>query len=332
MNSSNNSNRTEIQCNPINNEPWLDDIQTCYLYFISNNIIATTLEYFLGVATIVANCLVFSMIYKKKDKKAVFDKILMAHSIVDFVVGAIDLPFYHVFTVFNYWPFSEVLCILWNSLDTALFSISMLMMLYMAFVRTMSIVRPTTYLTNIFVRNTFVMTSMVWFVSLFYWGLINTFYVTIDYSYGNCSIPYNPLFTQFLYFFFGVFIPLCLIIILTVYVALEINKKQKIKRQNHKVKKKDTATTSASANPATNKSKIKKRFRLTPETRLTIIVTVYIIQYAPSCFIFLINSLCGCIPNEVSTFTYWLTYTASLTDPITILILNPNYKIKIEKK
>ncbi len=38
-----------------------------------------------------------------------------------FACYAFDLPFYYVFTMFNYLPLSLELCLLWNSLDSALY-------------------------------------------------------------------------------------------------------------------------------------------------------------------------------------------------------------------
>jgi len=272
-------------CDPSNNGKAFDSIEKCYTYFVSSNLLATILEYFLGVATVICSCLVFSMIYRK-EKKVVFDKILMAHSVVDFVVGAFDLPFYHVFTIFNYWPFGEVLCILWNSLDSALFSISMLIMMYMAFARTLSVVKPATYTNNVFVKNPFLITSLIWIVSLVYWGAINIYYMTEDYQFAQCYIPFVPAYTQFLYFFFGVFIPLVIIIVLSIYVAVVIGKKQRVKRLKNKKNKAPHTTTTTATGEATTSNKVnkkaKKEFKLSPEVRLSIIVLVYIIQYTPS--------------------------------------------------
>ena len=321
-------------CDPSNNDPSLDSLFACYDYFVQKNLTSTIFEYILGIGTVILNIQVFRMI-NAKEKKVVFDKILMFHSIVDFVVGAFDLPFYHVFTMFNYWPLSLELCLLWNSLDSALFSISMLIMLYMAFCRFMSVHQPATYQNNRFVKHPFYMTTSIWIISLIYWGFINCFYIIPDYQYGSCTIGYSPSYTEFIYFFIGVFSPLCGIITLTIYVAYKIAQKQRSKRQKHKkFKKDDTASTTVSPNQAgTNKQtkKTKTQTRLTPEMRLTIIVTVYLIQYAPSCIVSLIN-FNSIVPAQVASVLYWLTYTASLTDPITILILNPNYKIKDQKK
>ncbi len=74
-----------------------------------------------------------------------------------------------------------------------------------------------------------------------------------------------------------------------------------------------------------NQRSSRKSFKLKPETKLTIIILVYLGQWLPSCFIWMIDSLCKCVPNAVSTISYWLTFTVSLTDPILILVLNSNY-------
>jgi hypothetical protein len=165
----------------------------------------------------------------------------------------------------------------------------------------------------VFVKNPFLITSLIWIVSLVYWGAINIYYMTEDYQFAQCYIPFVPAYTQFLYFFFGVFIPLVIIIVLSIYVAVVIGKKQRVKRLKNKKNKAPHTTTTTATGEATTSNKVnkkaKKEFRLSPEVRLSLIVLVYIIQYTPSCFLDLINSLCNCIPTDLSTALYWLTYT-----------------------
>ena len=73
-------------------------------------------------------------------------------------------------------------------------------------------------------------------------------------------------------------------------------------------------------------NKLKPNVKLKAETKLSIILIVYLVQWVPSCLIWMIDSLCNCVPNDISTVTYWLTFTVALTDPILILSLNSNYR------
>jgi len=70
------------------------------------------------------------------------------------------------------------------------------------------------------------------------------------------------------------------------------------------------------------KHKFSQNLNLTPEVKLSIILIVYLVQWFPSCLIWMIQSLCNCVPNDVSTVTYWLTFTVALTD---LNIINSNY-------
>ena len=87
------------------NETGLNYLRICYPYFAINSILATILQISLGILTVFFNVFVFKMIYDRKEKKIVFDSILMSHTIVDGTVGGLDLPFFHTFTILGKWPF-----------------------------------------------------------------------------------------------------------------------------------------------------------------------------------------------------------------------------------
>lgn len=67
-----------------------------------------------------------------------------------------------------------------------------------------------------------------------------------------------------------------------------------------------------------------RRFKMGAQTKLTIIIATYWTQWTLPCLITLIDPICNCVSDEASTAIYWLTYTVTLTDPIIILLLNPN--------
>jgi len=80
----------------------------------------------------------------------------------------------------------------------------------------------------------------------------------------------------------------------------------------------------ATQSATNNKSNAKKKLKA--ETKLPIILIVYLVQWVPSCLIWMINSLCNCVPIGISKITYWLTFTVALTDSILLLALNTNFR------
>jgi hypothetical protein len=311
------------------NETGLDYLQICYPYFSNIFLCGTILEIGLGISTLIFNMIVFKMIYNKKEKKVVFDQILMAHAIVDGVVGGIDLPFYHTYTIIGKWPFGEVPCILWNSLDSSLNTITILHMLYMSWVRVMSIIQPKTYLKNKIIKHPFLVSLLCWLTGFFIWIPVNIGYITSNYTEGQCNIPYQPVYIQFIITFLTWFLPLIIIVCMLLYLmrALTIknSKKKLILRSNFTNVSTNLAT--LATQPSTQ-NQSNEKFKLTPETKLSIILIVYLVQWFPSCLIWMIQSLCNCVPNDISTFTYWLTFTVALTDPILILLLNSSYRYR----
>jgi len=292
------------------NETGFRYISICYPYYAFQSCLLTILEIGLGIATVFFNILVFKMIYDKKEKKKVFDQILMSHAIVDGVVGSIDLPIYHTYTTLGKWPFGETFCIMWNSLDSSLNTITILHMLYMSWVRLMSVIEPQTYLQNKIIKHPFIVSLLCWSTGFLIWIPVNIVYITSNYTEGQCSIPFKRDYIEFILTLVSWFLPLITIVCIFLYF---------IKTLKHK--NIEPATLQAQSNKA---KKIK--FKSNVETKLSIILIVYLVQWTPSCLIWMIHSLCNCVPNDVSTMTYWLTFTVALTDPILILFLNSNYR------
>jgi hypothetical protein len=308
------------------NESGLNYLRTCYPYFASNDLTSTILEICLGVSTAFFNILVIKMIQDKKEKKVVFDDILMTHAIVDGVVGGIDLPFFHIFTIIGKWPFGKVPCILWNSLDSSINAISMFHMLYMSWVRLMSILQPQTYLQNRIVKYPLRISLLCWLTGFLIWTPVNIGYITNNYPEGQCYIPFQPAYIKLILTFLTWFVPLIIIACMLLYFLRILHVKQ------NRVLPSNASNTNFSIQSSTNtqpKPKISRRkFKLSPATKLTIIVFCYLLQWIPSCLIWMIDSLCNCVPLGIATFSYWLTFTVSLTDPILILVLNTNFRKK----
>ena len=167
-------NESLVVCDPFaNNESSTYDVLRCYGYFAKQSLTATILEILLGLGTVAANVFTFFLILTRNRKKFVFDKILMAHTIVDLVVGGIDLPVYHIYTIFGYWPFSETLCILWSSLDSSLNTITILHMLYMSYARIQSIINPKQYHYRLMIRKSPLVCAAIWLIGFSIWVSTN---------------------------------------------------------------------------------------------------------------------------------------------------------------
>ena len=286
----NNSNQSLTFCSIENENHDLNSFYTCYLFFAKKKLYATILEIALGLATVIANSKLFLMILNKGDK-LVFDKIYMAHIIVDFITGGIDLPIYHIFTSFDYLPFSMMFCILWNSLDNALISVSILHMMYLSWVRIESIRNPKGYLNKNIIMYPFLISLIIWIFGLSFWFTVSYFFISKDYQYGQCYIPYNPVILKFILTFFTYFLPLIIIVIIIIKIIKILHDKQKKKNKMIlKARKTDLNENSFSINVTSQtEQNLMKKFRLNAEAKMSIIIIVYLIQWVPSSILSMID-------------------------------------------
>ena len=319
------SNVSIILCSVQTENDQMNSISSCYLFFVKLNILTTFLEISLCIGTVIVNSKLIWIVLNKNDK-TVFDKIYFCHAIVDLIFGGLDLPFYHIYNSFNFWPFSKIVCILWNTLDNAIITISILHMMFLSWARIESIRDPKEYLNKNIVKHPYISSITIWVMGLAMWFPVNYFYISNNFQYGQCFINYNPLFTNFVFTLFTFFLPLIIIVIMTIHVMRFLRVRQKNKKKIPQITKNNISLikNSSSANAQTRGTKI-KRLKLNVQVKMSIIIIVYQIQWIPSSIVWMTDALCKCVPNNISTFIHWLKFTVPFTDPILIIIFNPNY-------
>lgn len=308
----------------------------CYLFFAYNSLIPAIFEILLGVLAFLANVTVLCQMYRSSRGICVFDKILMAHVLLDLKICSLNLAFYHIYTIFNYWPFSKELCIFWSSMDTSANTISIFLMLFITWTRIKSVLDPTSYLDHVLIRNPFKCVISIWFGSYLIWIPINYVFISNKYEVGMCEINYEPKCIQFILTLFTWFVPLCLIVFLIGFIMIELGKQEK-KLSKYKTPSVTIVTTSlnhsSNNNNINNKKKKNKekinKFKLKnlkADQKLTIIIVIFLVEWMPSCILWMVDSLgTHLIPDLALSITYWLTFFGSLTDPLLILVLNSKY-------
>lgn len=293
----------------------------CYAQHALNNLGLVVLELFLWLGGSIANAFVIYVIWVKSERM-VFDIILIGHSIVNIGIALIDLPFYHIFTLLNYWPFGRTSCILWNTFDGLLNTTDFLHMLFMSWCRKRSIDTPQMYRSNFLIRNTKTVLFFSWLVSLTLWLAINLNYNDYEPVKRSCNLKFDSNYFSFMLYFSTWFLPLFLILVISldVYIRLLLKKKNRVQPFKSKAE-----TTSGITSFSQQKRKIKSCFKLDPQSKLTVIIGIYMAQWMPSCIILVTDSFCKCVPDKISLSAYWLTFNVSFTDAICIIILNTKY-------
>lgn len=315
MNFSNISNNV-IECS-INRTKSLSHVFECYKHFFLESPATTLFEILLGISILVVNFSTFTLIYRKSDKKIIFDILFMSSTVGDFTTGLLDFPIYHLYFILDYWSFSELFCIVWRTIDSVSNTTTIFHMLFLSWVRAQSVLKPKTYLNNIVMRNPIKIICLIWIASYLLCIPVNYFYTSIDYNSGGCEIKYKSSYVEFIFAFILLFVPLLSIIILTLITTTVL----KTKKGNLINSFKRTGHLSSNRTVKPRRSK-----KLKPEIKLLIIIVAFLIQWIPTCALWMLDSICNCVPGLIKKISYLLTFTESLVNPVLVLILNSRYK------
>lgn len=316
-----NSNNTICSLFEISNLT-LIQVTKCYFHQLNLREPFSVIELAIIFITIMFNAIVIVLIKKNTSKPTLFDKILICHAIVDFSAGLIAMPIYHVYITFGYWPFNSIISRLWSSFDNSINTITNLNMLYLNWSRLRSIQNPVNYSKEWLLKSPFHIFIFMWLVSYSIWAPLvfifdlEPYTLRVDYSSNIIELMFGLIFW---------FIPLFLILAISLRIFFYLARSSQIGNQTHK----------HVTNADRNKSIFERVFnyRLESQTVFTIIMLVYWVQWTIPCLINLFRSFIG-LPDQLQSQLYWLTYTVCATDPITLLIFNPNVsflKNKIER-
>lgn len=270
------------------------------------------------------------MTKRSSTKISIFDKVIIGHSFVDGLTGLIDMPLFHLASLFGYFPLGSILANMWSSYDNNINMTTSLHMFYMSYVRIRSLEAPKSYLDEFLIRHPVYIMISFWVMGLTTW--IPVVYVygvkeySLDINYGdeNYALKISLNIITWL-------IPLLLILIISIKIVYFLN----MRKRNAivmRAPKKSTiysgnATTTTISRETWNRRLFKACFnyRFSAQTKFMIIISTYWLQWILPCLLTIINPICGeCIPQDIYLAIYWTTFTVCLIDPLIVLILNPN--------
>jgi len=143
---------------------------TCYKYFFQQEITNSLLTVVLIVGVVTLNALVIILIIKNNSTDLnVFNKILLSYTILDCITGLIDITFYHVYTLFAYWPFDLTSSRIWFSYDNSVNTISCFHMLYICWSRLRCVQKPVSYKKEFLLRNSNYIILLIWISGFLIW-------------------------------------------------------------------------------------------------------------------------------------------------------------------
>ena len=252
--------------------------------------------------------------FRKTGKLSIFNKVLIGHAFVDGLTGLIDMPLFHISSIFGYWPLSSVIGELWAIYDSNINLTTSLHMLYMSYIRLRSIQSPRHYSNEFLIKSPVLMMLSFWAVSLLIWFII-VFVIGLNEFSLSVAFDEKTQYIQFVIYFIGWFLPLMLILIFSIQIIKYlVLKSQRTTNQRQIINTSSNNQTTTLATTGSNNIKFNKRlFRFKPQTIFLIIISTYWLQWIPPCILTFVQNICNnCINIDLYNDVYWLTYTVSI--------------------
>ena len=147
----------------------------------------------LAILTFGGQLLVFIIIYYDKRLQTPNNYYVISLASADLLIALISMPVWTIFTTLNYWPFSLILCDIWNSLDHVLCLISIHTIVFISVERYKSVSNPIKHRVFLTAKRMKICLGIIWVVNWIFWF----FYIFItEYFYGqnrdprDCSASY----------------------------------------------------------------------------------------------------------------------------------------------
>jgi hypothetical protein len=193
----------------------------CYTFFLfSHQPVFAILQILIPIGVIIFNSLVLiSMIIGSNRHVTCFDQILVGHCIVNGITGIVDIPFYHIFYQFGYWPFGSLTATLWSSYDNNINLNTSLHMTYACYAKLRSIQSPKGYKRENLLRKPYLIIMSIWLFSLIVW---TSFSFGFGLSNYKLVVNFRPFFYVTIANFLLWFMPLAVIFILAIYIFVLI--------------------------------------------------------------------------------------------------------------
>nr|QVK45646.1 G protein-coupled receptor [Proales similis] len=208
------------------------------IYSFTAKVILSTLATSASLITVFGNSLVMLSFLFDRQIRNPTNYFILSLSVSDFLIGCISMPFLTLYLMLGKWPFGQIICNLWLSLDYTVCLTSIYTVLFITIDRFCSVKIPTKYRKWRTPRKIIIMIALTWIVpiSLFFPSIFGWAYISdVPFSPYNCDVAWssNQVFSVLLvigYFW----ITLAIIITLYVFiyrVALNLEKKSREKQR-----------------------------------------------------------------------------------------------------
>ena len=247
-------------------------------YSLPVKIVLSTLASTTSLITICGNLLVIFSFFIDRQIRNPTNYFLLSLSISDFLIGLISMPLYTLYLMLGRWPFGQVICNLWLSLDYTVCLTSIYTVLFITIDRFCSVKIPAKYRKwrspnkiIVMVILTWVLPILLFFTSIFSWS----YGKNKEFDPSNCAVGWSDNVTFSVTLIIGYFwITLFVMIVLYIFiyqVAKNLERKSRDKARKitslvgSGIVHKHRETTGAAAHSNTDNTEVKTEARSHPE-------------------------------------------------------------------
>ena len=225
----------------------------CLAYFARRSPTMSLIFGSFTATVLVANALViiFGCLFNR-DTASVFDKLLIAHSLANFINGLVVFPFVFVSSLFAYWPLSREKCLSYLTIENTLACVDVFHIFYMSWIRIRSIKAPSTYTNEFLVKHALPMIFVIWIASILFWSSIAITLTSFNVDWlrtsdarplylftpnkeaSSCVLLFEPSFASIFIILSGCTLPILLTLFSVIYVILKLKRRQRNSRRNMK--------------------------------------------------------------------------------------------------
>ena len=195
-----------------------DQFFECYHEFLGLDVGTFIAHWLLIIGTVSLNILLVIMSTTPR-KNCVFNDILVGHALVDGLTGLVDIPLYHIYDRFGYWPLGATLAKLWLAYDGNINITTTMHMLYATYARLRSIMNPQGYKYEILLKKPYLVMGCFWTFGLSIWIPIVFGYGIVDYT---NSVNIQPAYVGSIVNLITWFTPLVAIFLLSLVVYIKL--------------------------------------------------------------------------------------------------------------
>jgi muscarinic acetylcholine receptor M3 len=203
------------------------------VYSLPVKVTLSTLATTTSLITVSGNLLVMFSFFLDKQIRNPTNYFILSLSVSDFLIGLFSMPSYTLYLMLGEWPFGEVLCNLWLSLDYTVCLTSIYTVLSITIDRFCSVKIPAKYRKWRSPNKIIIMIAITWIVpiSIFF---TSVFASTLDKEFDqkNCNVVWSPIFdTMLQIFYFWVTLFVIIVLYMFIYqVARDLEKKHRDKQ------------------------------------------------------------------------------------------------------